>query len=161
MDDAGNRGGETIGFERLLAAEHFIEDQAERKKIGAAVVGPLEQDFRGHVGGSAARAVMVSMLLVASSGLLFQARRATPKSRIFTRLPGASMMFSGLISPWMMPFSWAACRPSQHWMAMEKNSSVEMGRVSRWRKVSPSTYSMTSQSSPSCSRTSWIAPTLG
>ena len=42
---------------------------------------------------------MVSMLLVASSGLLLQARRATPKSRIFTRLPGVIMMFSGLMSP--------------------------------------------------------------
>jgi hypothetical protein len=30
------------------------------------------------------------MLLVASLGLLFQARRATPKSRIFTRLPEVS-----------------------------------------------------------------------
>ena len=32
-------------LEWLLAAQHFVEDQAERKDIGASVVGLLEQDF--------------------------------------------------------------------------------------------------------------------
>ena len=55
MNDPRNRGGERLTFEWLLAAQHLVENQSQRKDIGASVIGPLEQDFRGHVGGSAAR----------------------------------------------------------------------------------------------------------
>src|SRR5580658_9668553 len=54
MDDAGNGGGETIGFKGLLAAEHFVENEAERENVGTPVVGSLQQDFGSHVGGRAA-----------------------------------------------------------------------------------------------------------
>ena len=43
MNDTGDGGGEAVAVERLLAAEHFIEDQAEGENIGAAVVGLLQQ----------------------------------------------------------------------------------------------------------------------
>jgi hypothetical protein len=54
VDDAGDGGGEAVALERLIAAEHFVEDEADGEKIGASVVGLLQKDFRGHVGGSAA-----------------------------------------------------------------------------------------------------------
>jgi len=92
LDDAGDGGGEAVGFKRLLAPA-FVEDETERKNVGAVVVGTRRRT-RGHVGGSASGGVMVLMLLVGSSGLLFQARRATPKTRIFHPIPAVSMMFS-------------------------------------------------------------------
>jgi len=38
--------------------------------------------------------------------------RAMPKSRIFARPSFVRKMLSGLMSRWMMPFSFAAARPS-------------------------------------------------
>src|SRR5882672_1806185 len=54
VDDFGYGGGETVALKRLISAQHFIEDQADGEQVGAAVIGLLEQNLGGHVGGSAA-----------------------------------------------------------------------------------------------------------
>src|SRR5208282_7204 len=54
VNDSGDGGGQAFAAERLIATEHFVEDQAKGEEIGASVVGLLQQDLRSHVGGSAA-----------------------------------------------------------------------------------------------------------
>ena len=70
--------------------------------------------------------------------------RAMPKSTIFGVPSAMSRMLPGLMSRWRMPWLWAKARPSATW-PMSRTASwrgSRPSRVSRSRRLSPSTYSM-------------------
>jgi hypothetical protein len=87
---------------------------------------------------------------------------AMPKSRIFGRRSGRTMMLSGLRSRWMTPSLWASASPSAISAAMRRASESGRGFPSMsCRRVRPSTYSMTMYVLPSDSLTSWTAAMVG
>ncbi len=68
----------------------------------------------------------------------------SPKSVIFTTLPGATMMLDGLMSRCTSPAECAACRPAAAWARMSIARAAGSGPARRiWARVGPSTNSIT------------------
>ena len=53
-----------------------------------------------------------------ASGAVGSSSLARPKSRILAWPSGVTTMFSGLMSRWTMPASWAFCSPPPTWVAI-------------------------------------------
>ncbi len=74
---------------------------------------------------------------------------AMPKSTIFTKSGSpprlVRKMFSGFMSRWTMPLSWAAPSAWQHWMRMwsDRSMGTVPSRASTFARSSPSRNSMT------------------
>ena len=133
--------GWTFRLEGPASAEQFIEDRTEAEDVAAAV-----QLFAAHLLGRHVRdAVPITIpgMLNMVGGILSSVPGplsifARPKSSTFTCLRVVSMMFSGLMSRWMMPREWASARASAIWVAMPR-ASRESGspRVSLAASVLP------------------------
>ena len=110
----GGRAGEG-----QLAGDHLVEHDAEREDV-AAVVDRLPAGLlRAHVAQGAedeaglglGERLHVGDALRRPRGAVGSRSLARPKSRILAWPSGVTTMFSGLMSRWTMPASWAFCRP--------------------------------------------------
>ena len=137
-------------FAGQFAGEHFVEDHAERINVGAAVhalrigllfgravTGSADGALCGVFRGPAGRSGRSSPAVLRPSIL------AMPKSATFTRPSLSSSRFSGLMSRWTMPRSWANCSASHSGGTMASASSgVNFRARKSWRRFTPSTNSM-------------------
>ena len=89
-------------------------------------------------------------------------RFAMPKSMRRTEPAASSITLPALRSRWMIPASWMACSASATWIATSNASAV--GSRPRWRRIwrrlRPSTYSMTMNRSAPAWPYSWMPHTF-
>ena len=122
-----------------LAGEHLVEDHAQGIDVGAVVDLLRMLDLLGghvlwrahHLAGAGELCIRHTPCAVGhgtrsvpdtSDG---RTNLARPKSAILTRPSLSNSMFSGLMSRWTTPWSWAYCRASQICGTMARASSGE------------------------------------
>jgi len=135
VDDAGDGGGEAVGFKRLLAAQHFVEDETERKNVGASVVGTLQEDFGGHVGGSASGGGHGLHALGGVIGIAVPGAAGDAEIENLHPIAGGEHDVFGLDVAVDDAFFVGGLQAFATLGGDGKNSSVEMGRVRRLRSV--------------------------
>ncbi len=119
--------------ERQLARRHFIQDDAERKKIGARVERLAEHLLGRHVGDGAERRAGAGEVFLDGERVGVVERRsafpatesfssilARPKSRIFAWPRAVTKILAGLMSRWTMPAVCAASSASAISIASDK-----------------------------------------
>ena len=138
-------------FAGQFPREHLVKNDPQRVNIGPVVdlAGVLDlllrhvlrraDDFAGLRERAGCRGTGLPGEYFGPSPTIL----AKPKSATFTRPRRSSRIFSGLMSRWTIPWSWAYWRASQIWGTMASASRVETALLaSNCCKLTPSTYSM-------------------